>query len=222
MDKFELEVTVKTRKLDSITGAYMCPCCFKIYRIDRPQIELPETINLVCPAEEYDKMVDHFTHVKPTVYTELRMMPLCCRAVQNMIPIDDEIADVVSMMNRKGFYTEFSCQGHRCTTLSDSTNFASIVVAHDIYTKLIPHILSWNVSHPERTFVIEQLAKNRHPRKSNYCLYSAIKSPKTGGVENTFDQDEFTDDEYNKLHAEVLKAFRTFVDTLPTMTGRII
>lgn len=85
----------------------MCPHCFQLY--ERRIIEKIETsINIAGKDDKiYEPMIYLDTYPKFTI-----MECICGETFVKPIELDWNIAEIVSAFNKKGFKTDFSCEGH--------------------------------------------------------------------------------------------------------------
>lgn len=207
---------IKVVKVDQISSSYMCPVCFKAYRVNIPKIDIPDDLKISISCDAGQSEVDEFySNVKPLLITDLAIDPICCYGNGDnfLIPIDHDIIDMISQLNRKGYYTQSSCQGHRIDKYSQTSSFWSIIINKEMYEAYSLAICQWNVVLNENRFntiVIEPIAGS-----SNYCIYPAVKSPVTRDIKNTFDIDEFTDAEYDAAYKFAIASLRQFTHKLP-------
>jgi hypothetical protein len=102
--------------LNEITPVYMCPVCYKLFKVNPPQITVPDRIEIFGDDDDLD-----FTSnaAKPTLHVRLIYIAPCHPAPSKdsaecncLIPLDMRIANIVSEFNKKGYRTRFSCEGH--------------------------------------------------------------------------------------------------------------
>ena len=136
--------------------------------------------------------------------------------------IDDDIIDIVSEMNRKGFHTTHSCQGHRPDKYTHRCNFWNVIFTPDVYRRISRSIWEWNILHPNHNLVIERIEPIRiEPTDDTgdirFYLYPVVKSPRTQDIKISYEMTEFTDEEYAEYYKQAIETFRQFVRTLPTI-----
>ena len=204
------------------TNVYMCPNCFKLFRIEVP-IVMPTVATVdneymseypfeeLPPPDMYPTILARFT---------LECKNICCSDFtdEDLIPIDEEIAPIVSAFNKKGYFTEFSCQGHH-DPIQKTFTFPQIVFDVEIAEQLTAHILKWNEDHEETQVSIQRISE----MSENYAFTvdltldspSTLYSKRVPGTE-CFDRIVFTESVVlEEIRQEHLKIMTTFVDSLP-------
>lgn len=105
---------------------YMCICCGEILDIEQKEGNGKYNYTDENFKEDYE-VGENIENVSYTVEKpKLYILAKCknCGYFGEAVGIDDEIADIVSKMNKKGYYTQFSCQGH----IKDKENYTKAYI----------------------------------------------------------------------------------------------
>lgn len=204
------------------TNVYMCPNCFKLFRIEVP-IVMPTVATVddeymseypfaeLPPPDMYPTILARFT---------LECKNICCGDFvdEDLIPIDEEIAPIVSAFNKKGYFTEFSCQGHH-DPIQKTFTFPQIVFGMEIAEQLTAHILKWNEDHEDAQVSIQRISE----MTENYAFTVDLTLDSTGTLHSkripgteVFDRIVFTESVVlEEIRQKHLKIITMFVDSLP-------
>lgn len=116
----DIRLTTKLRMKDNLTFTAMCPACYSLFTITIPKAK----IDFEYTAQDITDTlsVHNSTLADPNAYCKLlQLKHNCMRAYLQLslegcgpflVQIDDRIADAVSLFNKIGFPTLYSCQGH--------------------------------------------------------------------------------------------------------------
>lgn len=199
--KFEVQ------HVNTIRSVYMCPKCFKLYRVAGPCIKASPTIEIEL---ENDDQVAKVFYSAPIVRTELLLESPCCENTDNMIALDEAISRVVHGLNASNFKTLFSCEGHWKPQDDDPDNYYGTLWY--IMLKLtkkqrerIEHAIS-SYEHKGCRIKLE-----RSPDGTAWCLRA--DHPKA--VDDFLCQEDgITEEEYNEIKKISLEALYKFIDGL--------
>lgn len=109
-------------KIDLSDSALMCPTCYELYHINRCNLNIDLQIaahpdNALQPYINHRYVLHEGNRTPSDVYPKHQRVPAlisvpCPHCDVQMIRIDKNIADYISMMNQLGMHTYFSCGGH--------------------------------------------------------------------------------------------------------------
>lgn len=115
---------------------FMCSECF--------QLKFAKS-NTSVDINIFDDTAPNFISFEPTVNIRYfaKKCPFCNTADAEFIKLDPHIANVVTSLNQKGYFTMFSCEGHMMDNTCKSTYI--IFESNDLldYESFLP--LSWGV-----------------------------------------------------------------------------
>lgn len=114
------------KRFASGTIAYMCPLCYKIVYINGKY-----DYNINTNIEEFN------------FYTEFIYNCPCCDHTVKGIELDPNIAESISELNRKGYITEFCCEGHISKKNYQDPPYISFSTYYNSIKNLLPK--SWYI-----------------------------------------------------------------------------
>lgn len=123
-------------------------------------------------------------------------------AEEYLMPIDEPIADIIQMMNQKGYITQFSCAGHRDPEDSNDSLSIPYIIFKPISLEIAPALLSENKP------LGFDLTISRDP--SNDKEYQFSLRLKSDITDNLYDE-SFTDEQYNESIEPVFECSRKFL-----------
>lgn len=118
------------------TLALMCPHC---YSISKHHITIDGRVSITV-----DHTIKH--NILPWMYCSYmdeRECMQCGEYANKLIELDPNIADTISILNRKGFYTKFCCEGHGDDTQNCPYIYFQNKYLMDCYAHTIP--ITWYV-----------------------------------------------------------------------------
>lgn len=191
------EGSIQTHRINHIRKAIyglMCPICYNvIYRsISISQSAYVETIVDENHTEPDDCDVTNYVS-DPTYY--LNKCKSCLVKDIKLIPLDFHIAEAISIFNKKGFETEYSCEGHDNIDMEERCDGYVMFKNSRILDYI--HLLSptWYIDHDSDTAM----------QKLNHRLYG-------GHAHITIIRASFDD------YAESLSDLLDFAKSLPAIT----
>ena len=84
------------------TLSLMCPWCYEVYDVN-------VDIDIKASMETSDRF-DIESFVKTLYHTD---KCINCNHARELITLDPNLADIISILNKKGFYTKFCCEDHK-------------------------------------------------------------------------------------------------------------
>ena len=99
------------------TGAFMCPICFNIIYCE---ISYTCTLSSLIMQIKNENQRDRWCEIYPHVAYEIEC-PDCGIPFNAYDIIDPNIAPIISLLNKKGYTTQFCCEGHDTDQYIDIT-----------------------------------------------------------------------------------------------------
>ena len=143
-DKIITDVDINGRKIDNLYHikehkygyiGLMCPYCFD-FIIRFINFNTTLSIENEEPTDTSDIEMDIYNHLG----YHKRICNTCNKMEVSMIPIDPNIADCISTLNKKGYLTKFCCEGHG----DNHTTGYILFKGKDIIKHLHSLPLTWN------------------------------------------------------------------------------
>ena len=116
----DIKLITKLRMKDNLTFTAMCPACYSLFNITIPKAKVDFEYTTHDTTDTLS--VHNSSLADPNAYCELlQLKHNCTRAYLQLslegcgpflVQIDDKIAEAVSLFNKNGFPTLYSCQGH--------------------------------------------------------------------------------------------------------------
>lgn len=128
------------KKIDLSDSTLMCPTCYELYPVSKCVVN----IDLQIPCKTYDILNPNINHryifhegnrIATDVYPKHQSVPAlisvpCPDCDVQMIRIDKGIADYISLMNKLGMRTYYSCAGHK---LVDEDGWTHIISPYVVF-----------------------------------------------------------------------------------------
>lgn len=202
---------------NNIRKTAMCPKCYKVFHLkydehdpifDRHHVNLTYTIDS-DPNYEYD-LVDDFISIRGS-------FPAPCHPEEELIMLDENIADVISQLNKKGYHTTSCCEGHLNIDEFNQQRgqlFWYIMIRKDA-GHLIPDdrvlsLVSAKVDEFDQKFP-NSIAVDESTNDECFIIYPYIESE-----EGLIDKEIIMDPNlYNRIKSYWIVILKKFVDTLP-------
>lgn len=115
--------------------AFMCPICYHIYRA-RVRAKQYVFLRQTSVSENYADVVVS----SPELHFRIDKCPECEGRDLDLIVLDPNIADIISALNKKGYFTEYCCEGHG--TCDPYIYFKNLDL-YDLFSLNLP--LSWYI-----------------------------------------------------------------------------
>lgn len=167
----------------------MCPDCFSYWIVDFNQdctMSINKDIFYGDNPEEYEGF-ESGCDVDPTNELTFSNMFRCpeCSSKESLIMLDPNITTVISLLNKKGFRTSFSCEGHK---IADSDSYAYILFNNlskknqDILTEAFKNSSYWVTYNPD--FLLPYLDKSQFKYYNNNFMLDSMEKCKDSKEEN--------------------------------------
>lgn len=155
----KIENTTKIINDDKIIGL-MCPKCFAIVGTCNQKFEVEFT-----RKSEPEKFYGHTVHIQVDGWCEE-----CGEYIEEFITIDGDIAATISLLNQKGWKTEFCCAGHKNSTS------AYIYFRRNHYLKYIAILpKGWKIDVEDYVRKRDFIIRSKYDHYDKYELYEWAK-----------------------------------------------
>ena len=117
----------KSYQKENVKGtlSLMCPWCYEVYDVN-------VDIDIKASMETSDRF-DIESFVKTLYHTDKCTN---CNLAHKLITLDPNLADIISILNKKGFYTNFCCESHKDNGISGYIYFQDMKILD--YEHLLP------------------------------------------------------------------------------------
>lgn len=116
----------------------MCPYCFSLYRIKTSYKLVSKLEYDPCILEDdYEEVPNIESYIVDLKYYMHKCVNCNAREVE-LIILDNNIAPSISLLNKKGFYTNFCCEGHLYDNGVIDTSY--IYFKNDCIMKYLDHL----------------------------------------------------------------------------------
>lgn len=206
---------------NNIRKTAMCSCCHKVFQInydetdpifDRSHVPVAYEIKNTDKAdEEWYDYTENFITIRASFQAP-------CHPNSELIMLDENIADIISVLNKKGYHTVSCCEGHLNVDeynqqhgqlfwfIMFKKDFNSFWADNKVYKNINQKMLEFNQKYPNSLAINET---GYH--ENNFVLCPYIES-ENGLIDTKILNDPVS---YESMKSYWIDILKKFVDTLP-------